>query len=147
MLRHGLIVGLAAATLAAFPASDAQAQKKALKPTKDWSGSVEDEALAKGAPTVITETRVLEELWKSWKLADKAPTVDFSKELVVLTTTRGSKLNLSLNLTEKGDLQVLGLATRDLRPGFRYVIASVSREGVQSVNGAALAKAKDKDKE
>jgi hypothetical protein len=32
------------------------------------------------------------------------------------------------------------MATRDLRPGFRYVIATVSREGVKTVNGKQLPK-------
>jgi hypothetical protein len=30
------------------------------------------------------------------------------------------------------------MATRDLRPGFRYVIAIVSRKGVKTVNGKRL---------
>jgi hypothetical protein len=32
------------------------------------------------------------------------------------------------------------MATRDLRPGFRYVITTVSREGVKTVNGQTLPK-------
>jgi hypothetical protein len=32
------------------------------------------------------------------------------------------------------------MATRDLRPGFRYVIATVSRAGVKTVNGKKLPK-------
>jgi hypothetical protein len=50
----------------------------------------------------------------------------------------GSRLSLSAQLDEKGNLQVLGVATRDFRSGFRYVLATVSREGVKSVNGKEL---------
>ena len=56
----------------------------------------------------------------------------------MIQTTVGSRLNLILQLTEAGDLKVLGLATRDLRPGFRYAMATVPREGVKTVNGQAL---------
>ena len=40
---------------------------------------------------------------------------------------------------------MLGAATSDLAPGFRYVIATVSREGVKTVNGKELKEAKDKE--
>jgi len=64
--------------------------------------------------------------------------VDFSKQLVVLISTRGSRLRFGATLDGNGNLQVWGMATRDLRPGFRYVIAVVSREGVKTVNGKEL---------
>jgi hypothetical protein len=116
------------------------AQKKSVKPSKEWSGSVEDENLAKDAPASITSAKSLAKLWKDWKLTDKMPDIDFTKELVVVSTTRGSKLQLALTLDDKGDLQILGIATRDLRPGFRYVLATVSKEGVKTVNGKELPK-------
>ena len=60
--------------------------------------------------------------------------------MIVITTTSGSKLRLSASLDDKGNLEVLGMATRDLRPRFRYVIATVSRKGVKTVNGKELPK-------
>ncbi len=108
-------------------------------PIKEWKGSVEDVALLKDTPTVIADSKALEKLWKDWKVADKPSDIDFTKELVVITTSRGSQLRLLANLDE-GNLQVSGLGTRDLRPGFRYVIATVSRKGVKTVNGKELPK-------
>jgi hypothetical protein len=107
---------------------------------KEWKGSVEDEALEKEAPAsgFINDAKSLEKLWKAWKLADKPPEVDFQKELVLVAVTRGSRLQMSANLDEKGDLKVLAIATRDLRPGFRYVLVTVKREGIKSVNGKPL---------
>jgi hypothetical protein len=116
------------------------AQKKPVKPARQWSGSVEDERLAKDVPAVVTNSKALAKIWKDWKLTDKMPEVDFKKELVVVSTTRGSKLTLALALDERGDLRVGGIATRDLRPGFRYAIATVTNAGVKSVNGKALPK-------
>ena len=122
--------------LALSPA--AFADGKPVKLIKQWSGSVNDADLAKDAPEVISDAKALAKLWKSWNLAGKSPEVDFDKELVVVTTTAGSKLNLIANLDDKGNLRVIGQATRDFGPGFRYVIATISREGVKTVNGKEL---------
>jgi hypothetical protein len=43
-------------------------------------------------------------------------------------------------LDDQGNLQVLGNATTDSAPGFRYVIATVPREGVKTVDGKELPK-------
>jgi hypothetical protein len=141
MNRNGWLAGLAALTVIGLLCSMALADKTPVKSIKEWSGSVDDETLLKGAPSVITNADALQKLWKDWKVGDKAPEVDFSKELVVITTTVGSRLSLAASLdADKGDLQVGAVATRDLRPGFRYVIATVSREGVKTVNGKELPK-------
>ena len=140
MFRPSWLVGLVAMAAVVLFTSDALAQKNAVKPIKEWTGSVEDEKLAKGAPESITSAKGLEKLWKAWKLPDKAPEVNFTKEIVVVTTTECSKLRLFAALDEKGNLRVGGLGTRDLRPGFRYVIATVSKEGVIPVNGKELPK-------
>src|SRR5438552_14545840 len=125
----GVLVSLA---IVAVLASDARAEKKAVKLEKEWKGSVEDEALAKDAPAVIVDARALEKLWKAWKIGGKVPAVDFKKELLIITTTSGSKLRMSATLDDRGDLDVLGMDTRDLRPVPRYVIATVSREGIKT---------------
>ena len=120
-------------------ASNALAQN-AVVPTQEWTGSVEDEALAKDAPACVASAKALEKLWKAWKIADKVPEVDFTEEIVILTTTRGSKLRLAGTLGKRGNLEVGGWTTLDLAPGFRYVIATVSKEGVKTVNGKELPK-------
>jgi uncharacterized lipoprotein YbaY len=114
------------------------ADKKPVKPRKQWRGSVADEALMKDAPTYITKAEELEKLWNGWKIAGKKPKVNFAKEIVVVVTSRGSGLGLMTSLDEKGDLTVNGLGTMDLRPGFRYVIATVSRVGVNTINGKEI---------
>lgn len=139
MLRQSLL-GFVVLALISWHLPAAQDGKKLVKPSKEWSGSVDDEALQKQAPAVITSAMDLEKIWKSWKLADKVPAVDFTKDILVVTTTRGSRLRLFVNLDDKGNLQVGGLSTRDLRPGFRYVMGAVSREGVKTVNGKELGK-------
>jgi hypothetical protein len=120
--------------------SIAHAEAKEVKATKQWAGSVENDELAKEAPAFIADAKELEKLWKSWKIEEKVPKVDFDKVLVVVMTTGGSRINFGAKLDEKGNLSLVGMATLDLVPGFRYIIATVSREGVKSVNGKEVKK-------
>jgi hypothetical protein len=140
MRLFGCLVCLGVLALVTLFVSEVRAEAKPVKLTQMWKGSVADEKLQKAAPEFITSEKELEKLWKDWKIEDKLPKVDFTKEIVIVVTTVGSKINLSARLDDKGNLEVLGLATRDLAPGFRYVIATVSREGVKTVNKKELPK-------
>ena len=113
-----------------------------LKPTNTWKGSVDDRKLAKEMPEngVITNAKDFEKLVKAWNVAEKVPEVNFDKEIVVVAKTDGSILNLNPVLNEKGDLKTAGFASQDLVPGFRYVIVSVPKEGVKTVDGKELPK-------
>ena len=143
--RQGWLAGVFAIVLAALLTSTAFAEKTKVKITKEWKGSVTDEKLLKDAPACIADAKSLEKLWKAWKIEDKMPEVDFTKEIVVISTTSGSKLSIFANLDDKGNLEVGGLGTRDFGEGFRYVIATVPREGVKTINGKDLPSEK-KDK-
>jgi hypothetical protein len=133
-------LSLAAVTVLA--AGVAGAAPKRVQATNTWMGSIDDEKLAGEMPEngVITQAGDFEKLVKAWKVADKVPDVNFDKELVLVAKTVGSRLTLNPTLDEKGDLKALGIATRDLRPGFRYVIISVPKDGVKTVNGKGLPK-------
>lgn len=104
-----------------------------------WFGSVDDEALMKLAPEegVIVSAKKFQDICKAWKF--DAPKVDFDKDLVVVGTTRGSKIG-GKPLVKDGDLKALFISTRDLRPGFRYIMVTHAREGVKTVNGKPLPK-------
>lgn len=117
----------------------ALAKPENLKPLKTWKGSVADEALEKTAPTVIVSQKTLDAVWEQWKQPGKAPTVDFDKELIAVTTSRGSIVNLIL-MREDKNLKVLGFGTRDLRDGFRFVMGTTPRAGIETVNSVALPK-------
>ena len=137
MSRSLMVLATFALGIVAF----ADDKKDSPKLTVDLSGSVNDENLAKEAPEsgMIVSQKAWEKLAAAWGIKD-APKVDFSKELLVLAHTRGSRLNLTPKVDDKGDLKVLAISTRDLRPGFRYAIKSVSRDGVKTVNGKELPK-------
>jgi hypothetical protein len=134
-----VVCTLAIVMLVVASAVAAPAGKKEVKPSKQWAGSVDDAEKLKDVPGAITDAKTLDKLWQSWKLPGKAPEVDFTKDMVVTSTTVGSRLiNVTAYLDDKGDMQVFGIATMDLVPGFRYVVLVVSREGVKSVNGKKL---------
>jgi hypothetical protein len=136
LLACAVLVGF---VLAAVAPPQAVAQKKKVEITKKWSGSVEDEKATQ--PECITSAKGLEAVWKAWKIAGDVPKVDFTKDMVVAVYSVGSKLNMAgANLDGKGNLEVLGLGTRDIRAGFRYVLGVVSRDGVKTVNKKDLPK-------
>jgi hypothetical protein len=140
-MRRSIVLALfSAIAVSGLSASAAWAADKPVKSIKEWKGSVADANLAKDAPHFIADAKQFEKLWTDWKLGDKVPTIDFTKEIAVISTTPGSRLNLSCSLTDKGDLKLLGIATSDFGEGFRYMIVTVSREGVKSVEGKELPK-------
>lgn len=133
--RKLLVIVLALLPAAALPLQAGPVKGKPIKPLKQWSGLVDDLSLLKVAPEVILSAQELENLWTAWQVPSPKPEVDFAKELVLVVTARGSRLRFGATLDGQGNLQVGGLATRDLHPGFRYVIAVVSRDGVKTING------------
>lgn len=113
--------------------------RKPLETLKEWRGDNPNEELSKDAPKFVANSKDLEKLWKAWDIKEKITEIDFAKEILLVETTRGSRLNLKATLDEKGDLQLLGIATRDLRAGFRYVIISVNKTGIKTIEGKAIA--------
>ena len=121
----------------------AAAASREVKPTTQWKGSLpndEDRALIKVAPKLITTAQDVEKVWKAWRITEKMPEVDFAKHFLLVDTTVGSVLNVRAALDDNGNFRAMGMATRDRRPGFRYVISSFSREGVKTVEGKELPK-------
>src|SRR5687768_5471206 len=103
-----------AVLFAAVFTSVARAEKTPVKPSQQISGANENADLAKDAPTYIANEKDLDKIWKAWGRDNKPPKIDFMKNLVVITTTRGSSVRLVVTLDEKGNLEVGGFGTRDL---------------------------------
>jgi hypothetical protein len=141
MFRPLMMAAFAAVLCVSFATADEPKKEPVKKATVDLFGSLEDRDLQKQMPEsgVIASQKGWEKLAKAWSIKEPAK-VDFDKEILVVATTVGSRLNVSTKLDDKGDLKVLALATRDLRDGFRYSIKSVSKEGVKTVNGKELPK-------
>jgi hypothetical protein len=121
-----------------YPLEGIPAERQPVTPVKEWSGSIDDPTIVGAAPEIILSAKEFEALWLAWKLPSPVPEVEFSLNLVAVQITQGSRLRLSAMLEGNGNLMVLGLATRDLHPGFRYVIAVLSRKDVKTINGKEL---------
>lgn len=119
-------------------ASLRSADPEPIKASAEWSGTCDNEELEKIAPAFLTTQEGLGILWKAWNMKGDVPTIDFSESLVVVTTTRGGSLRVNFAANEKADLLVRGIATTDLRPGFRYHLGVIDRSRILSVNGAVV---------
>lgn len=130
-----ILFSLAALALFVIPVS---ADEPKEKPTVELGGDIKDEMLQKEAPAngVIVSQKAWESLAKAWDIKD-APKVDFTKEILVVGTWRGSVFSVSA-LVKDGDLTVSGRGTKDLRPGFRWKVKSIKREGIKTVQGKEL---------
>jgi hypothetical protein len=126
--------------LACLSLARADEQPEPAKPRISLGGSIEDETLQREMPAsgVVASEKAWEKLVKAWGIKD-APKVDFTKELLVVGTWKGSSFDLLPRVNE-GDLTVSSRGTKDLRPGFRWKVVSVSRAGIKTVNGKDLPK-------
>jgi len=104
-----------------------------------WKGSVEDEdLLGENPPVVVTSAEEWSKVWKAWQLPGEVPEVNFQRALVLIQTTRGGRLNMLVRKDAKNDVSIAGFATRDLRPGFRYAIGVVLRDGLATIGGKEI---------
>lgn len=139
MARILIFVFCASVILMAARPNRGLAQAKKVDVGKTWAGSVDDTKAKQ--PECITTAKGLENIWKAWQIAGDVPKVDFTKDMVVAVYSPGSSLSIAIaRLDDKGNLEVVGLGTRDFRPGFRYVLGVVSKEGVKTVNKKELPK-------
>ncbi len=134
------MLAIAALSLFASPIVSQDRDPAVPKPTLELSGSINDQTLQADAPAngVIVSQKAWDALAKAWGIKD-APKVDFAKELLIVGTWKGSVFNLQ-PMVKEGDLTVGGFGTKDLRPGFRWRVQSMSREGIKTVLGKELPK-------
>jgi len=118
--------------------SSSAADWKNVEPTQTWQGSLDSEPNDGGMPVVISTAAGFAATWKKLGRAEAVPEIDWTKNVAVLATTRGSRINLRARIDAAGNLVTSGVATRDIRPGHRYSLGIFSRDGVTAVNGAKL---------
>jgi hypothetical protein len=140
-----MMTGVAVLSLAGLLASDAVGQGKGapIQTLHTYKGRVSAEqqkqVMGKDRMAVIASEKKLAALWNAWKL-EKQPKIDFGKELVIVYTSNTSGLKMSLLLKDGGNLQVLAIATRDIREDFAYDIQVIPREGIKTVEGKEIPK-------
>ena len=116
----------------------AQPKGKEIKLLQTWSGKSADDNLRKAAPAngFVADAEVWKKLWKTWRGEAAVPEIDFSKDLVLVSTGDGpNQLGIMARLDDAGNVTVMGMSTMMAGPGFCYGMARISREGVKSVGG------------
>jgi len=129
------------AVLAVVPMSSvARAEEPKVTPTVDLSSSLDDLVLMREAPVngVIVSQKAWERLAAAWSIKE-VPKVDFTKEILIIGTHRGSSFKFLMEV-KNSDLTVELVGDKEIKPGFRYKIVSVQRNGIKTVNGKELPK-------
>jgi hypothetical protein len=90
---------------------------------------------------VILSQKAWEELAAAWGIKNP-PKVDFAKELLLVGTWRGPSFKF-LSDVKDGNLVVELVGDKDIRPGFRYRVLSLKRDGIKQFQGKDLPKAAD----
>ncbi len=118
------------------------AEPKEIKPSLNWTGVVNNEALSKKAPDsgIITDQKSFEAVWKAWS-KEKVPALDFKKDLVVVTLALGGPNRPGITATlDEGDLKIMAISTLIGGDAFGYSLAVFPREGIKKVNGKPVGK-------
>lgn len=112
-------------------------QRHEVKPLQTWTGSIDDRRDS-DVQDVIIERAAWENLWKRWKFTQNLPNIDWSKTFVIVQTSQASRIQVSVTVDDAGHANLVALETRDLRPGFRYVIQVLPRDGIKRIQGTCL---------
>jgi hypothetical protein len=130
---------LIAFCLALAVASVALAEPTPVKPNKNWTGLVKDDTLKKLAPKdgYVVDAKEFEKLWKAWR-KDEVPTIDFAKEVVIVTLAAGpNELGLEATI-DAGKLEIKAMQTLVGGAGFGYSLATFDRKGIKTVRNKKL---------
>lgn len=138
MTRTFATLALAALLAAATSTAPNYAAEPKPTATVDISSSNPDleQLKAVGGTSVILSQREWERLAAAWGIKDP-PKVDFSKELLLVGTWRGTGFKF-LNDVKDGDLTTEIVGDKEEKPGFRYRVISLNREGIKSFHGKKL---------
>jgi hypothetical protein len=108
------------------------------KPLREFFG--EAAAKVEKGPTreVILNGEEYEKTWRELGLTKEPGVVDFAKEVVVVSTTRGSRITFRLREEAEGRLQVMSISTKDIRPGLRFAFCVLSRSVWKQINDSKM---------
>lgn len=140
MNRIFATVALAALIASALGSTSAPAAEPKATKTVDLTSTVVDLGAIKAleGTGVILSQREWERLAAAWGITAPAK-VDFSKELLLVGTWRGSGFKI-LSDVKDGNLTAELVGDKDIKPGFRFKVMSLQRDGITSFQGKALPK-------
>ena len=107
-------------------------------PVESWSGQAGTETAACGES--LQSTAELEKCWRDSKIAAPLPAIDFASEIALVYMGHGGPHLMRLTLEENGNLVPHYVQTPTWSARMNYLVTSVKRQDVRSVNGKSLAK-------
>lgn len=113
-------------------------EKSEPRPLRELRGETGEEISGPIPNEVIFDGDAYVGAWKKLGRKESPGPVDFSKELVFFAATRGSRMGLRLRDEGDGMLNVSAMATRDLRPGLRYIFGVFARKDWKEINGQLI---------
>ena len=87
---------------------------------------------------VIIDGVEYERIWRELGLTEEPGAVDFAKEVVVVSTTRGSRITFRLRDEGEKKLQVMSISTKDIRPGLRFAFCVLPRSVWKQINDSKI---------
>jgi len=102
---------------------------------KQHTGELKNSSVIMHISQFITDSETLIDAWETLDISGKVPKIDFNKQLVVVSTWRGSSFTPSYYVDSNGELKTTIIGTMDLRSGLRYALAIFDREGIKTVQG------------
>jgi len=108
------------------------------QPLREFHGTTTEEVTGPIPEELIKDQEAYQVAWEKLGLKESPGEVNFAHEALFLATTRGSRISLRLRDEGEGKLRVLAMATRDIRPGFRYVFGVFSKKDWQQINETPL---------
>lgn len=104
------------------------------KPLREFFGEA-GAGIEKGLPLgVIMDGVEYERIWRELGCIQEPGAVDFAKEVVVVSTTRGSRITFRLRDEGEKKLQVMSISTKDIRPGLRFAFCVLPRSVWKQIN-------------
>ena len=133
-----ILLGFLAVSWADEASPIAVKKNESPKPLREFFGEA-GVGVEKG-PTrgVILDGVEYEKIWRELGLTEEPAAVEFAKEVVVLSTTRGSRITFRLRDEGDGRLQVMSISTKDIRPGLRFAFCVLSRSAWKKINDRKL---------
>ena len=107
---------------------------------QQWSGRI-GRSLAVLAPPkgYVSNDRDLAALWQGWSIKGDMPTIDFTKMVVVVNTSRSSVFKvMAIQVDASGEMKTVLIATPDIRSDVGYVITVTERRGAKTLHGIPI---------
>jgi hypothetical protein len=140
MTRSLACAALAASLFALSGRHVARAEEPKATGTVDLASSVPDAGKLNAFEGigVLLDQKEWERLAAAWGIKE-VPKVDFSKELLLVGTWRGTNFKF-LSQVKNGDRVVEQVGDKNTEPGFRFRVMSLRRAGITKFNGKELPK-------